>query len=296
MKNSYDRAEGAKKDFGKSPREFLSSVIVSGVATSIEPQTKSRFAHIQVSSKKRTADHFDWFQTNSPEFYRLGRFLLRNRERFVESALTAMKTWVDSETMQGVDDRARMVHGLAYAGFHAACETFNVSVDLKAYWTWLVEHCKRSAADIQDNVSVDLFWRELLNALKSGAFGHTAKERRQYFQVIEDKNAKSPVSEHQTRAGAEQGFKAWKSYLLYFRPGPVIELLRVFKRRSGGDLPTSQSDLLNQMKMLVYWLLSKHASGHRQKFGGRGWRCPFASRPNARAIDKKRALPDCFRG
>lgn len=90
-----------------------------------------------------------------------------------------------------------------------------------------------------------------------------------YFQVIEDKLSKSPVSEHQTKAGAEQSFKAWESDLLYFRPGPVIELLRVFKRRSGGDLPISQNDLLNQMKTRSYWHPSKHPSGHRQKFGGK---------------------------
>jgi len=268
LKNSYDRAEGAKKDFGNSPREYLSSVIVSGVATSSEPQTRSRFAHIQVSSKKRTADHYEWFQANSREFYRLGRFLLRNRKHFVESVLSAMRAWVKSTAMQGVDDRARMVHALAYAGFHAACEVFDVPVEVKTYWTWLVDHCKRSAAEIQESVSVDLFWRELLNALESGAFGHSPSERRQYFQVIEDKLATSPVSEYQTKAGAEQSFKAWKSYLLYFRPGPVIELLRVFKRRSGGDLPISQSDLLNQMKTRPYWHPSKHPSGHRQKFGG----------------------------
>ena len=269
LKNSYDRAEGAKKDYGSSPREFLASVIVSGVATSSEPQTRSRFAHIQVSSQNRTADHYRWFQANSQEFYRLGRFLLRNRKRFVVSALEAMRTWIANESMHGVDDRARMVHGLAYAGLHAACEVFNVAVDLKSFRTWLADHCQRSAAEIQASVSVDLFWREVLNALESGAFGHTAAERRQYFSVIEDKLAISPVSEYQVKAGAGESFKAWKSYFLYFRPGPLIELLRVSKRRSGENLPISQSDLLSQMRTRPYWHLAKHPSGHRQKFGGK---------------------------
>jgi hypothetical protein len=187
----------------------------------------------------------------------------------VESALAAMRAWVNGTAMQGVDDRARMVHGLAYAGFHAACEVFDVGMDPKPYWTWLVDHCKSSAAEIQKSVSVDLFWQEVLTAWDADAFGHSPSDRRRYFQVIEDKLAKSPVSEHQTKAGAEQSFKAWKSFLLYFRPGPVIELLRVFKRRSGGDLPISQSDLLNQMKTRPYWHPAKHPSGHRQKFGGK---------------------------
>jgi hypothetical protein len=269
LKNSYDRAEGAKRDFGNSPREYLSSVIVSGVATSCEPQTRSRFAHIQVSSKKRTHDHYAWFQTNSHKFFLLGRFMLRNRKRFVESALSALRTWMNNKEIQGVDDRARMVHAVAYAGLHAACEVFDLPFDSRGYWTWLVDHCKRGAAEIQESVSVDLFWRELLNALESNSLGLSPSERRQYFQVIEDKLAKSPVSEHQTKAGAEVCSRAWKSYLLYFRPGPVIAWLRTFKRHSGGDLPTSQSDLQNQMKTRPYWHPSKHASGHRQKFGGK---------------------------
>ena len=269
LKNNYDRAEGAKKDFGGSPREYLSSVIVSGVATSSEPQTRSRYAHIQVSAKKRTANHYEWFQTNSPQFYQLGRFLLRNRKRYVESALGAMEVWTKSAAMKEIDDRARMVHALAYAGFHAACEVFNVAADLNGYRTWLIDHCKRSAAEIQKSVSVDSFWHELLNAVGSRDFGDSPADRRQYFQVIENKAAKSPVSEHQTKAGAELSYKAWKSYLLYFRPGPVIDMLRTFKRRSGGDLPISQTDLLHQMRTRPYWHESKSESGHRQKFGGK---------------------------
>ncbi|MEI8290976.1 MAG: hypothetical protein WCH99_16040 [Verrucomicrobiota bacterium] len=269
LKNNYDRAEGAKKNFGSSPREFLSSVIVCGVATSSEPQTRSRYAHIQVSAKRRTANHYEWFQTHSLEFYRLGRFLLRNRKQYTESVLAAMQTWIKSPALQNVDDRTRMVHAMAYAGLHAACELFEVSADLKGYWDWLIDYCKRSAAEIQKSVSVDHFWYELLNALDSDAFGRTPAERRQFFQAIEDKKTMSPVSEHQTKAGAAESYKAWKSYLLYFRPGPVIELLRASKRRSGGDLPISQSDLLSQMKTRPYWHESKNESGHRQRFGGK---------------------------
>src|SRR5262249_23696347 len=107
LKNSYDRAEGAKRDFGNSPREYLSAVIVSGVATSCEPQTRSRFAHIQVSSKARSENHYEWFQTKSHEFYQIGRFLLRNRKRFVENMGSAIRVFVRSKALEGIDDRAR---------------------------------------------------------------------------------------------------------------------------------------------------------------------------------------------
>ena len=67
---------------------------------------------------------------------------------------------------------------VAYAGFHAACEVFDVPFDIKAYWTWLVEHCKRSAADVKEHTILDLFWRELLSAVDAGVFGRKPSETR----------------------------------------------------------------------------------------------------------------------
>ena len=273
LKNVYDRAAGGKKDFGAAPREFLSAVVVSGVATSADAQTKSRFAHIQVSAKNRRANHYQWFQTNSHQFYRIGRFLMRHRKDYATSAINALQQWIQSPTMSDVDDRSRMVHGMAYAGFHAACEVFNIEMDGKGYWQWLIEHCRASALEVQESVSVDLFWRELLNALVSNAFGETPADRRRIFKVVEDEGAQSPVSEHQTKHGAEHGYTAWKSYLLYFQPGPVIEMLRIYKRKSGRDLPIQQSDLLHQMKVRSYWVQSMSRYGHRQKFDGANRTC-----------------------
>jgi hypothetical protein len=268
LKNCYDRMEGGKKDFGASPREFLASVIVSGIATSSETQTKGRFAHIQVSAKNRRANHYQWFQTHSHEFYRIGRFLMRHRKAYAASAVAALHQWIQSPKMTDVDDRTRMVHGMAYAGFHAACEGFNIEMDMKGYWNWLVEHCRASAQEVQEGVSVDLFWREVLNGLASNAFGETPADRRRIFKVVEDETVPSPVSEHQTKHGAEHGYTAWKSHLLYFQPGPVIEMLKIFKRKSGGNFPCSQSDLLHQMQVRECWMSSKSPYGHRQKFDG----------------------------
>lgn len=280
LKNCYDRAEGGKKDFGSSPREFLSGVIVSGVATSTDSQTKSRFAHIQVSAKNRKANHYDWFQSESRQFYKIGRYILRHRKEYAEMALKALSTWTSSKNMVGVDDRARMVHGLAYAGFVAACSVFNVGLDLNAYEAWLIEHCKASAAEVQESVSVDLFWRELLTANESDAFGFSPTERRRYFKAVVDDSEVSLVSEHQTQYGAQNSFAAFPNIKLYFQPGPVIEMLRIFKRKSGRDIPIQQTDLRNQMKVQPYWVETNSPYGHKQRFDGQlktCW-CVYVSR------------------
>ena len=194
---------------------------------------------------------------------------MEHRKQYAATAVAQLNSWVNSDAMKPVDDRARMVHGLAYAGFIAACEVFNAEFDLAGYTDWLREHCKQSAAEVQESVSVDLFWRELLNALESDAFGETSADRRRIFNARIDEHAVSPVSAVQTKWGVDRPFTEWKSYLLYFQPGPVIEMLRKEKRKTGRDLPLQQSDLRNQMKVMGYWVEPDEKTGrHKQRFGG----------------------------
>ena len=221
-----------------------------------------------MSSKNRKANHYEWFQTQSQQFYRLGRYLLRRRKEYAQFVVSALSEWMRFPAMREVDDRARMVHGLAYAGFDAACKVFKADIDLVKYFEWLIPQTKTSAAEVQESVSVDLFWREVLTANESDAFGEYPEERRRVWHVIEERGAVSPVSELQTKHGAEHQYTQWRSYKLYFQPGPVIEMLRIFKRKSGRDVAIQQNDLRNQMKVQGYWVEADSKYGHRQKFNG----------------------------
>ena len=249
LKNIYDRAEGAKRDFGQNPREFLTSVIVSGVATSSESQTKSRYAHVQLSSKRRLKDHYQWFQQESREFYQLGRYLMRHREKYVEIFQPQLKAWMESPLLAGVDDRMRMVHATAYAGLHAMAELLecDLAMECKEYRSWLMDHCRQSEAEVHDQIGVNQFWRLLINANESNAFGMSPADLRNLFKVLPDRG-KSVLSAQQLKWGAQTPHYSWDSILLHFRPGPVLDMLQKYLRSMGEAHSLAQSDLRSQMK------------------------------------------------
>jgi len=115
-------------------------------------------------------------------------------------------------------------------------------------------------------VNINQFWRDVLDALKSDAFGETPADRRRIWkaaEVAEDQNFLSPA---QLVAASESSTYAWHSYRLYFQPGPVIEMLRRYKRMNGRDLPLDRSDLRAQMKVSPYWIEPKTSHGHQQRF------------------------------
>lgn len=267
LKNIYDRAEGAKRDFGQYPREFLTSVIVSGVATNSESQTKSRYAHVQLSSKRRLKDHYQWFQTESREFYQLGRYLMRNRERYVEIFKPVLKAWMEAKELARLDDRMRMVHATAYAGMHAMAELLECDLvaECGEYRTWMMEHCRQGESEVHDQIGVNQFWRLLINANESNAFGMTPEERCDLFRLAPDYESVA-LSRQQMIWGEQTPHYRWNSLLLYLKHGPVLDRLRKYCRTMGTEFSLDMSDLRSQMKTRSYWVPGVTTDGHRQRF------------------------------
>jgi hypothetical protein len=69
LKNLFNRESGTKKTFEDDQRVIRGSAIVTGVATSGDSQLRSRYAHLQVAAKNRKAEHFHWFEEESPDFF-----------------------------------------------------------------------------------------------------------------------------------------------------------------------------------------------------------------------------------
>ena len=268
IKNIHNRESGIKKTFDEGRRRIVSTAMVTGIATCSDAQVKSRFVHIQVASKNRKADWYDWFQANSGRFYVFGRHIMRNRQKFAERTVAIMKEWMSAD-MPGLDGRARLVYGAAYAAFVAFNElvpayTEQMLVNLKAY---AAQHAAESVKQVNEQVNVNQFWRDLLDAYKSDCFGTTPAERRRFFKWAPKPAAVSPVSEHQTAIGAEYDRYAWKSGYLFLQPSPVIDIMRRHLRMAGRTTPLDQVDLLSQMKTRPYWVQSSRpGKGHSQVF------------------------------
>jgi len=271
IKASYNRETGAKKTFGEGTRQVLRSVIVSGVATARDAQVRSRFAHIQVSASNRKKNHFEWFEARSVEFYCLGRYVLRNRREYQRLVVEALARWMKSEDTAGADARARLVHGVAYAGFFAmvALLQSHGPDELKAYRDFLVRQTLAQVAEVARTMDANVFFEDILSAVEKGAFGNTPGEMGRLFRVMENKSPRWQVPPYQLAATAESSLREWKHLQLYFRPGPVINALKEYKRRMGQEMAISQGDLLSHMQMQPYWVPPKKGRNiHAARFGG----------------------------
>ena len=283
IKNLFNRESGIKKTFDEGERRILAGAIVTGIATCTDAQVKSRYAHVQVSAKHREAEHYNWFEDNCAQFFLIGRHLLRNRKKFGALTLAKMSEWMKLPEVAQIDQRARIVHGASYGALAAMIELLAIPEEkqlvlltqvLTHYREFLLRHATEAVQAVREKVNVNLFWRDLLDALSSDAFGETGSDLLNIFHLQEITPPKSPVTPEQLAAGQEQSWCAWKSYRLSFLPGPVIEKLKAHKRRSGGDLPLDRSDLRTQMQVRPYWVPPPPGNkGHQKKFG-RGSRVP----------------------
>jgi len=269
IKNIYNRESGIKKTFDEGTRKILANAIITGIATCTDAQVKSRYAHLQVSAKNREINHYDWFEENSSKFYLLGRYILRNRKEFATKALAHMNQWLKSQEMATIDQRARIVHGASYGAFAALAEMLKSHQpnDLTKFRAFLLGHCGEAVQAVREKVNVNIFWRHLLDALSSDAFGETGLDLLTIFHLDSYTPAVSPVTPVQAEYGANDTRYAWTSYRLSFIPGPVIEKLMAHVRRIGATLPLERGDLRSQMQMRPYWVQPTSTKGHQQRFG-----------------------------
>jgi hypothetical protein len=296
LKSTYGHEVGAKMT---ERRLMRASAIVSGVATCRDAQTKSRFAHVQVAAQQRLVvdgepvDHFAWFQANQDRFFVIGRRLLRHRRRYVELLMQILNTWVESREMREVEARARMVHGVAYAGFMAAVTLLNelaaageeteefgqIGAQLPAYRSFLVRHCGLTATEVRGNVYANQFWSDVVAALKQGVFGETPVEVGRYFSWDQAECAALPDRELPADAallpdgrvplgppGAEgqawrprPGFGTrmahpWQDATLYFNADTVLAAMRRWKVGQREEFPLDRDDLRAQLGVKPYWL------------------------------------------
>lgn len=273
IKNCFDRSSGTKMVFNEELREIRAAAFVNGIATASDAQVKNRYAHVQVSEKFRKQNHYDWFEAHSKDFFVLGRHILRHRARFAADTIQCLNGWMDSTETAGIDSRAKIVYGTAYAAFHAAAKLFESeksAVDFKQYRAFLCNKAREAVTEIRSQVNVNQFWTDLLSSIDAGAFGLNPSDLKKFFIVKENPSAKSPLPPDQQTE--EFRAYAWKNYLLYFKPNAVIDILRRFKLGGHRDLPLEKNDLFVQMKTKAYMVppASKTTGAqHRIRFAGK---------------------------
>ena len=119
IRNGFDRVGQAKWSQDGKQREIRTAPVVSGESTSSDAATRSRYPHVQVSAHQRIVNHLTWFTANRDNFFLLGRLLMEQRVEFVPMLLKFLDTWKAQPTLRDVDEREKMIHGIAYAAWMA---------------------------------------------------------------------------------------------------------------------------------------------------------------------------------
>ena len=247
--------------------------------TSTDAQLRSRFAHVLVSEERRLANHFDWMQQHSSDFFVFGRYLMEHRPEFAALVLAKLKGWLEDSAMAAIEDeRARMVHGCAYAAIAALTQLLGMDDPkmLRDFQAFLIRHAEAAAEEVDESVMVNQLWRDLLDAMKSGALG-TPAEMRKFMKVVVNPRPRRKLSEAQTRAGLEDSTKRWEHYLLYIQLGPLLAALREWKRHGGQTLLADRQDLQAQMRTQP--VLGWNRPPRCEKREGRATGSDFRARP-----------------
>ena len=173
-----------------------------------------------------------------------------------------MNTRVGQPETAGIDLRAKIVHGSIYGALKAMNSLLVKKraplpeAVIDGFKQHLVGAAKEAVKEVDTQVYLNQFWRDILDANEARAFGVTWPERAALFSISEtsDPQWMAKLSEKQLKDGIEDSYKKWKSLLLYFKPTPVIAMLRQFKRSQARDLPLDRSDIYAQMKTRPYFV------------------------------------------
>lgn len=259
-------------------RKVRTGFLITGESTCSEAATMDRYLTVNAAKEnwRGSAEdglrRFRWLLANRKHFFVLVRSVLRRRKAFVETVLKELTAWENNPDLATAEARGKFCHGVAYASLIALTRVipFAPEESIRLMKDWMVQRTVRTSREVRQQVNVNQFWSDLLSAVKSDAFGRSRGELRRVFKVVENKRAMNPVSEEQRRQGEQTSRFAWKSYLFYFQPGTVVDMLRAHKRKGGRDLPLDLRDLSAQIRSRPYWVLPPpHSFMHKVRLSGR---------------------------
>lgn len=262
LKGLYMRETPPKKEFGAQMRRILTNAIVTGEKTSTVAAMRQRFVHFQVSAKNRKGDHKEWFEENGKFFFSLWRFVLRKRREFVEAFMREWKAWCQDMGKLLADERSKGAHALGYAGFAAFATVLGMAApmksDMDALRRFTGEYALRAAADVREEVNVNVFWDLVVNAYRMEVFGNK-EALHDCFRVQATATGAPPGYPNQHKS--VEGFdflEPWVSYRIYIEPGLLLSKLEQFLAKTRTNLPLRRRDLRDQLSMHTYWVEGNH--------------------------------------
>jgi len=241
IRDSYNRQQAVKWTIDGKPRQMNTTFTVSGESTSSDAALRSRFVHVQVSKARRVVEHLDWMQANKECFVVIWRALMERREEFVRLMARGLGDWLETTALTGMDQREKMVHGIGYASWLAACFLFesHPAEETREFKAFTVGHTKLTAADVVSETNINVFLQDLLTAFNADAVPTTCfRLESESLDCLKD--------------WPNQG--RWTSYKLYINPEQTVSAINIYLRKEGRTLSLRVKDLQAQLSKTEYWI------------------------------------------
>ena len=289
LKNAFNRIPPAKQT--EHLRRVLTMPIVAGIATSESAQLRSRYLHVTVAKSNRLpkagtidlggpnpgsvfspetvdqlqSENYGWLESHRDQFRNFGRFALEKRpgkNGFVAQVMNRLTGFLNAPDTSGLDSRAKIVHGVAFAGYLAMCDVLGVAMPVGCedlFRKHLIERTREAMSSTDQAGELDHFWRTLCQAFGLGVFGNSYDHSTRYPEGHVWRNFfKFEAVNHLkgtpfTDPGSPQNDMSWVSYDLIIRYDRVMPMLTKFLRERNETLKLREADIEKQASTKPYW-------------------------------------------
>lgn len=288
LRGAFDRNSGSKglADHTNRTRsaKIYTTPLVGGESSSSDAATRSRYAHINVSEKKRIGDgsaRYAKIQSACKHYYKIGRFLMENRTRFAELAFEKLDLWLaDKEARQHIiNERVRFVYGTAWAAFSSLCELLKIKMDedLIDFREFLYKHGEQALQDVASETFLNKFWMDIISGIQRG------KIKRMFF---EQRFVRKADDNTLTRVNANDKDAIEVCYIAF---NPVFDEYSQDIKTRGETKPLDIGDLRRDMSKEPYFMTlpkSDQNRVHRITLSGRKTSCWVINleKPNGKYI------------
>lgn len=168
FRSAYNRqsaGKGMKSMFGIREGKIRGTILFSGEETPEDNALLTRCIPIYVSDKKRSVNHFNWFQSHRSDlsyfFYHVLMQKSKSLEQFKEDLAHGQEYFVKS----GLDERTAINYSIVAAGYGAL--TGDIPAKFQEY---LASETSRVKREYYQEHAINVFWADLLAIQSMGGF------------------------------------------------------------------------------------------------------------------------------
>lgn len=170
LRNVYNRqsaGKGIKAAFGVREGKVRGTLLVSGEETPDDNALLTRCVVVNVNDKKRTVNHFNWFQTHRTSLSYLTYHVLRQKQASLPQFMENLHGGKDFFVKKGLDDRMAINYSIIGSGYNA------LFGDLpRDFQDQLAADSQKVKQEYDKEHAMQVFWEDLL-AMQSNGKLHT---------------------------------------------------------------------------------------------------------------------------